>query len=302
MLTFAPDANEAVPLAGWPTLRGLRMVGDGDSFTFDPNTGRMATNRFSLNGALDQGKLTWNSNGLPNRHAFWFIAAVLAYADWLGTTRFSSTPSRTLTTDWAVAPYGEHYATTGPGPNAINLFTGTPQEIAVDLYDTQFREYHSTQGRWISPDPAGIAAANPADPQSWNRYAYVGNRPLNATDPTGLEIICCSGGGDGGGGGYCPPEYENCDPGCDPVLGRGGGPGGPPPGYPPPPGNPPGNPPPPQRTGGVWPGNQTPGLPGGLNQSPLSLSDLLGFTPGWPGLGCEFGNVCDPVLYAATFW
>jgi RHS repeat-associated protein len=92
------------------------------------------------------------------------------HADWLGTTRFSSTPSRTLTADWAVAPYGEHYVTTGPGPNAINLFTGAAQEIAVDLYDTQFREYNTTQGRWISPDPAGMAAVDPSNPQSWNRY------------------------------------------------------------------------------------------------------------------------------------
>ena len=111
----------------------------------------------------------------------------------------------------------------------------------------------------------------------------MGNRPLNATDPTGLEIICCSGGGDGGGG-YCDASYENCDPGCDPVFGCGGGPGGPPPGYPPPPGNPPGNPPPPQRTGGVWPGNETTGLPTGLNISPLQgLGEVLGLLP---GLGC----------------
>jgi uncharacterized protein RhaS with RHS repeats len=36
------------------------------------------------------------------------------------------------------------------------------------------------------PDPAGQAAVNIADPQSWNRYAYVANRPLNSIDPLGL--------------------------------------------------------------------------------------------------------------------
>jgi len=42
-------------------------------------------------------------------------------------------------------------------------------------------------GRWISPDPAGLAAVDPSNPQSWNRYAYVGNNPLSMIDPLGLN-------------------------------------------------------------------------------------------------------------------
>ncbi len=42
------------------------------------------------------------------------------------------------------------------------------------------------QGRWLSPDPAGLSAADPSSPQSWNRYAYVMNNPLAFTDPAGL--------------------------------------------------------------------------------------------------------------------
>jgi len=37
------------------------------------------------------------------------------------------------------------------------------------------------------PDPAGLAAVDLTNPQTWNRYAYVGNNPLNAVDPLGLE-------------------------------------------------------------------------------------------------------------------
>lgn len=48
---------------------------------------------------------------------------------------------------------------------------------ATSLYDARCWEY-GIQGRWPSPDPAGIAAANPANPQSWNRYAYMLNNPL----------------------------------------------------------------------------------------------------------------------------
>ncbi len=35
-------------------------------------------------------------------------------------------------------------------------------------------------------DP-GNARANPADPQTWNIYTYVGNNPLSYTDPSGME-------------------------------------------------------------------------------------------------------------------
>jgi len=55
------------------------------------------------------------------------------------------------------------------------------------LYDFLKREYHPVWGRWVSPDPAGLGAVNPANPQSWNRYAYVTNNPLALTDPTGLQ-------------------------------------------------------------------------------------------------------------------
>jgi hypothetical protein len=48
--------------------------------------------------------------------------------------------------------------------------------------------------RWLSPDPPGLGAADPTNPQSWNRYAYALNNPLRYTDPSGLY---CFYGGDG---------------------------------------------------------------------------------------------------------
>jgi hypothetical protein len=48
------------------------------------------------------------------------------------------------------------------------------------------RSHVNRLARFSSPDPAGLAAANLAFPQSWNRYAYVLNSPLNYVDPLGL--------------------------------------------------------------------------------------------------------------------
>jgi RHS repeat-associated protein len=48
------------------------------------------------------------------------------------------------------------------------------------------RSYVNRLARFSSPDPAGLAAVDPSNPQSWNRYAYVMNNPLAFDDPTGL--------------------------------------------------------------------------------------------------------------------
>lgn len=84
--------------------------------------------------------------------------------------------------DAAFAPFGEPYASSHIG----NIFAGMEQVVAADEYETPIREYHTAQGRWISPDPAGLNAVDPSNPQTWNRYAYVMNNPLSNIDPTGL--------------------------------------------------------------------------------------------------------------------
>jgi RHS repeat-associated protein len=133
----------------------------------------------------------------------------------------ATTPTRTKYYDVAYGPYGESYA--GSGTTDLD-FTGQNPDVVSGMYDFLFREYHPTQGRWISPDPAGRRAVNPGNPQSWNRYAYVLGNPLSMIDPYGLDpcpdgsqsppgVPCVTvvdggggggddGGGSDGGGGY----------------------------------------------------------------------------------------------------
>jgi RHS repeat-associated protein len=161
----------------------------------------------------------YNSSGL----------AYYRHSDWLGSSRLASTPSRTLYYDVAYAPYGESYA--GSGTADLN-FTGQNQDTVSGMYDFLYRQYHPVQGRWTSPDPAGLAAADPANPQSWNRYAYVANRPLSFIDPYGLfTLICeqlrnCAGQDDSSGG----DQGEDADGGSggryDPLQNTGNKAGG----------------------------------------------------------------------------
>ena len=140
-----------------------------------------------------------------------------AHADHLGSFRLFTTPARAFSSSQAYAPFGEPYAVSSI--SADQAFTGQNSNFALDLYVFPGRQY-SDEGRWTSPDPAGLSAVDPADPQSWNRYAYVENSPLIYTDPTGMNKVDCTvngapsicnglGGGAGGGGSGGIPIFGN---------------------------------------------------------------------------------------------
>jgi RHS repeat-associated protein len=115
------------------------------------------------------------------------------HPDWLGSSRFASTSSRAMFFDGAYAPFGEPYAETGS--NDLS-FTGMNQDTTANLYDFPDREY-GVQGRWPSPDPAGLSSVGLNDPQTWNRYAYVRNSPLSLVDPLGLDCAYLNSTGTG---------------------------------------------------------------------------------------------------------
>jgi RHS repeat-associated protein len=60
------------------------------------------------------------------------------------------------------------------------------RDAETGFYHTQFRYYNPRLGSWMTPDPAGMGAADTSDPQSLNRYAYAANDPCNSADPYGL--------------------------------------------------------------------------------------------------------------------
>ena len=112
----------------------------------------------------------------------------IRHADWLGSSRLATDGNGNAVYSVAHAPYGETYAEKG---TLSRFFTGQTQDVIqgpTGIYDFLFREYTAGGGRWMVPDPAGLAAVDPTNPQTWNRYAYVGNNPLSNVDGLGLII------------------------------------------------------------------------------------------------------------------
>jgi RHS repeat-associated protein len=68
------------------------------------------------------------------------------------------------------------------------MYATYPPTNTPSLFYAMNRHYSSQVMRFTSPDPY-MSSAGPADPQSWNRYAYVQGDPVNNMDPTGLASI-----------------------------------------------------------------------------------------------------------------
>jgi len=122
---------------------------------------------------------------LPTGAKAVYTSAGLAFyrhSDHLGSSRLATTPSRTLYSSTAYAPFGEAYNQAGTTDVS---FTGQDQDTVAGMHDFLDRRFMPVQGRWLSPDPMGLAAVDPTSPQSWNRYAYVVNNPLAMIDPFG---------------------------------------------------------------------------------------------------------------------
>ena len=93
--------------------------------------------------------------------------------------------------------FGNVLGQTGTGNNRLK-YTGR-EEDSTGLYYYRARYYDPFIGRFISEDPLGFSAGDV------NFYAYVGNNPVNANDPTGNCPWCIGatiGGLAGGVGAY----------------------------------------------------------------------------------------------------
>ena len=111
------------------------------------------------------------------------LGSVVALADAAGT----------IQTAYTYEPYGARTASGSPSGNPAG-FTGREHD-ATGLAFYRARYYDPVRGRFLSEDPAGFAAGDP------NLYRYVGDDPVDLTDPSGMfpPIIigiglACAGG------------------------------------------------------------------------------------------------------------
>jgi len=147
-------------------------------------------------GCGDNSPLESTDVYLGNRHLgyYWNNSTTFTAQDWIGTVRARTDLNGNRVETCSSLPFGDNLvcgASDGmPGYVDRDHFA---EMFMFDWTDNtshaQHRSYSINQGRWLTPDPAGLAAMDPSNPQTWNRYAYVLNNPVSFTDPTGLECV-----------------------------------------------------------------------------------------------------------------
>ena len=116
------------------------------------------------------------------------------FSDYQGTPRAITSTSGTVISRHDYLAFGEELGTvgmrtSGQGYGAADAarqkYAGMETDTATGMAHTLWRQYESYSGRWTAPDPYG-GSMDVKDPQSFNRYTYVNNNPVNAVDPLGL--------------------------------------------------------------------------------------------------------------------
>jgi len=104
---------------------------------------------------------------------------ILLYTrDHLGSIRELVDMSQTVRARYDYDPFGRVTKVSGDR-DSVFLYTGHFWHAQTGLYLTLYRAYDANLGRWLSRDPS-------AEGGGINLYVYVGNNPINFTDPLGL--------------------------------------------------------------------------------------------------------------------
>jgi RHS repeat-associated protein len=110
------------------------------------------------------------------------------HLDALGSVRAVTDQSGTVIRQHNYFPFGEGDGTTAG--TAAQRFTGKERDAETGLDYFGARYYASRTGRFTTVDPVMPIEDALLDPQRWNRYSYVMNRPLVLTDPDGRCPQC----------------------------------------------------------------------------------------------------------------
>jgi len=108
------------------------------------------------------------------------------HVDHLGTPRLVTSQSGTVVATMKLFPFGEEV----PGSSSTGLghrFTGHERDTG-SLHDYMLaRTYQFNSARFSQVDP--VLRALSSDPQTWNRYSYARNKPMEYADPTGTSFL-----------------------------------------------------------------------------------------------------------------
>ena len=157
-------------LTEYDTNVSRRFMSDGPQIAVEiDNPNSNVVRRFVWGDALDELIVEYTGSGTSNRR--WAHAdergSIIAYTDGSGTATINRYDE-----------FGRPLA----GNIGVFQYTGQMWLSELGLYNYKARNYAPHFGRFMQTDLMGYEAGP-------NLYAYVGNDPVNFTDPLGLDVL-----------------------------------------------------------------------------------------------------------------
>jgi RHS repeat-associated protein len=158
-------------------------IGGGLVAEYDGSSGNLKKEYIAEGITIEPTAVNSNGTQYPTR-------------DHLGSPRVITNSSASVVSRHDYMPFGEELGAgtggrttgmgfSGSGDSNRKKFTGYQRDSESGLDYANARYYGNTQGRFTSPDPfAGSATIG--NPQTFNRYQYCRNNPVNSVDPSGM--------------------------------------------------------------------------------------------------------------------
>ena len=147
-------------------------VFDGDNAYADFDSSGALQRRYLFGQGVDKIMARVSASGIVE----WYLT------DRLGSVRqITNQGGSTILDAITYDSYGRILSETAPNVGGRYKFTGREWESVFDQYYYRGRFYDPFTGRFTGVDPIGFEADDA------NLYRYVGNTPLNSTDPFGLQ-------------------------------------------------------------------------------------------------------------------
>jgi RHS repeat-associated protein len=174
------------------------------------------TTQFAYNVA-GQRVSTWNTASpigqlaeqyyVGSQRVAYFANSALHFQhqDWTGTERMRTTFNGAAEGSFTSLPFGDAFGTVSGTDGDPYHFAMLDHDYTSDTDHAQFRQYSSTPGRWMSPDPY-YGSYNQSNPQTMNRYSYALNNPMSFVDPSGYDVTVCDN--DGNCSNYSNSDYN----------------------------------------------------------------------------------------------